>query len=138
MPLLRYAMYAKGVQVYCAPTVDSRETWQVSMRHIAQEGRCFVASAVQYQPSPRSLGQQVPGWDPDLPLMRGGSLIVSPMGEVLAGPLVDQEGLVAAAIDLDDLVRARYDLDVVGHYARSDVFALHVDERPRPAVAFER
>ena len=138
MPLLRYAMYAKGVQVSCAPTVDSRETWQVSMRHIAQEGRCFVASAVQYQPSPRSLGQQVPGWDPDLPLMRGGSLIVSPMGEVLAGPLVDQEGLVAAAIDLDDLVRARYDLDVVGHYARSDVFALHVDERPRPAVAFER
>ena len=138
MPLLRYAMYAKGVQVYCAPTVDSRETWQVSMRHIAQEGRCFVASAVQYQPSPRSLGQEVPGWDPDLPLMRGGSLIVSPMGEVLAGPLVDREGLVSAAIDLDDLVRARYDLDVVGHYARSDVFALHVDERPRPAVAFER
>jgi nitrilase len=138
MPLLRYAMYAKGVQVWCAPTVDSRETWQVSMRHIAQEGRCFLASAVQVQPSPRALGLEVPGWDPDTPLMRGGSLIVNPLGEVLAGPLVGEEGLVSAAIDLDDLARARYDLDVVGHYARPDVFSLHVDERPKPPVAFER
>ena len=138
MPLLRYAMYAKGVQVYCAPTVDSRETWQVSMRHIAQEGRCFVVSAVQYQPSPRALGLQVPDWDPEQPLMRGGSLIVSPMGEVLAGPLVEEEGLVSAGIDLDDLVEARYDMDVVGHYARSDVFALKVDERAKPAASFER
>ncbi|MDR3673694.1 MAG: carbon-nitrogen hydrolase family protein [Holophaga sp.] len=138
MPLLRYAMYAKGVQIYCAPTVDSRETWQVSMRHIAQEGRCFVASAVQYQPSPRALGVQVPDWDPEQPLMRGGSVIVNPMGEVLAGPLVGEEGLVTARIDLDDLVEARYDLDVVGHYARPDVFTLQVDERAKPAATFER
>ena len=138
MPLLRYAMYAKGVQVYCAPTVDSRETWQLSMRHIAQEGRCFVVSAVQYQPSPRALGVEVPDWDPEQPLMRGGSLIVGPLGEVLAGPLVGEEGLVSASIDLDDLVEARYDLDVVGHYARSDVFTLQVDERAKPAASFER
>ena len=138
MPLLRYAMYAKGVQVYCAPTVDSRETWQVSMRHIAQEGRCFVVSAVQYQPSPRALGVQVPDWDPEQPLMGGGSLIVGPLGEVLAGPLVGAEGLVAAGIDLDALAEARYDLDVVGHYARSDVFTLQVDERAKPPAVFER
>ena len=138
MPLLRYAMYAKGVQVYCAPTVDSRETWQVSMRHIAQEGRCFVASAVQYQPSPRALGIEVPDWDPEQPLMRGGSLIVGPLGEVLAGPLVGEEGLVSAGIDLADLAGARYDMDVVGHYARPDVFTLRVDERPKPAAVFER
>jgi len=138
MPLLRYTMYAKGVQVYCAPTVDSRDTWQVSMRHIAQEGRCFVASAVQYQPSPRALGVQVPDWDPGQPLMRGGSLIVSPMGDVLAGPLLDEEGLVSAGIDLDQLTEARYDMDVVGHYARSDVFTLQVDERAKPPVVFER
>jgi nitrilase len=138
MPLLRYAMYAKGVQVWCAPTVDCREAWQVTMRHIANEGRCFLASAVQVQPSPKALGLEVPGWDPDTPLMRGGSLIVDPMGDVLAGPLYHEEGLVSATIDLDDLARARFDLDVVGHYARPDVFALHVDERPKPAVAFER
>jgi nitrilase len=138
MPLLRYAMYAKGVQVWCAPTVDSRESWTVTMRHIAQEGRCFLASAVQVQPSPRALGLEVPDWDPDTPLMRGGSVIVNPLGEVLAGPLVNEEGLVSAAIDLDDLARTRYDLDVVGHYARPDVFSLHVDERPKPPVTFER
>jgi nitrilase len=138
MPLLRYAMYAKGVQVYCAPTVDSRETWQVSMRHIAQEGRCFVVSAVQYQPSPRALGVLVPDWDSEQPLMRGGSLIVNPLGDVLAGPLVGEEGLVSAGIDLDALTEARYDMDVVGHYARSDVFSLQVDERAKPPVVFER
>jgi len=138
MPLLRYAMYAKGVQVYCAPTVDARETWQVSMRHIAQEGRCFVVSAVQYQPSPRALGIEVPDWAPDQPLMRGGSVIVHPLGEVLAGPLIGEEGLVSAAIDLDELIGSRYDMDVVGHYARPDVFTLHVDERPKPAAVFQR
>lgn len=138
MPLLRYAMYAKGVQVYCAPTVDSRETWQVTMRHIAHEGRCFLSSAVQFQPSPKTLGLDIPGWDPDTALMRGGSLIVSPMGEVLAGPLFGEEGLVSAGIDLGDLARARLDLDVVGHYNCPDVFTLHVDERPKPSVTFER
>ena len=70
-----------------------------------------------------------------LPLI-GGSLIVGPLGEVLAGPLYGQEGLVSAIIDTDSLVGARYDLDVAGHYARPDVFRLEVDERPRPPVAF--
>ena len=88
MPLLRTAMYAKGVQVWCAPTVDERDIWQSSMRHIAHEGRCFVISACQVQPSPRALGVDVPGWDADRPLIRGGSLIVGPYGDVLAGPLI--------------------------------------------------
>lgn len=137
MPLLRMAMYAKGVQIWCAPTVDEREIWQCSMRHIAHEGRCFVISAAQYQPSPAKLGIDCPpGWSPERPLMRGGSLIVGPLGEVLAGPLYGQEGLVSAIIDTDSLVGARYDLDVTGHYARPDVFRLEVDERPRPPVAF--
>lgn len=137
MPLLRMAMYAKGVQIWCAPTVDEREIWQCSMRHIAHEGRCFVISAAQYQPSPAELGIDCPpGWSPERPLMRGGSLIVGPLGEVLAGPLYGQEGLVSAIIDTDSLVGARYDLDVTGHYARPDVFRLEVDERPRPPVAF--
>lgn len=137
MPLLRMAMYAKGVQIWCAPTVDEREIWQCSMRHIAHEGRCFVISAAQYQPSPEDLGIACPpGWEPQRPLMRGGSLIVGPLGEVLAGPLYGQEGLVSASIDVETLVAARYDLDVSGHYARPDVFRLEVDERPKPAVAF--
>ncbi|WP_238879587.1 carbon-nitrogen hydrolase family protein [Achromobacter xylosoxidans] len=136
MPLLRTAMYAKGVQIWCAPTVDERDIWQCSMRHIAHEGRCFVISACQVQPSPAELGLDVPGWDRQRPLINGGSLIVGPLGDVLAGPLHGQTGLLTATIDIEDLVRARYDFDVVGHYARPDVFALDVDERVRQSVRF--
>lgn len=137
MPLLRTAMYAQGVQVWCAPTVDERDIWQCSMRHIAHEGRCFVISACHVQPSPRALGIEVPGWDADRPLIRGNSVIVGPLGDVLAGPLQGQPGLLAAEIDLDELVRARYDFDVVGHYARPDVFSLQVDRRAKPTVVFQ-
>ena len=136
MPLLRTAMYAKGVEIWCAPTVDEREIWQCSMRHIAHEGRCFVISACQVQPSPQALGVEVPGWDPERPLINGGSLVVGPLGDVLAGPLLGETGLVVAEIDTDELVRARYDFDVVGHYARPDVFSLEVDERARRTVRF--
>ncbi|MNF93700.1 Nitrilase [compost metagenome] len=136
MPLLRTAMYAKGVEVWCAPTVDEREMWQVSMRHIAHEGRCFVISACQVQASPQALGLDIANWPADRPLIAGGSVIVGPMGDVLAGPLRDGPGLLAAEIDTDDLVRARYDYDVVGHYARPDVFELTVDERAKPGVRF--
>ena len=106
------------------------------MRHIAHEGRCFVISACQVQPSPAELGLDVPGWDPQRPLINGGSLIVGPLGDVLAGPLHGQTGLLTATIDIDELVRARYDFDVVGHYARPDVFTLEVDERARQTVRF--
>jgi nitrilase len=131
MPLLRTAMYAKGLDVWCAPTVDERDIWQTSMRHIAYEGRLFVVSACQYQPPPAP--SSAVDWPRDRPLIRGGSVIVSPMGEVLAGPAYDREELLLATIDRDDVVRGRYDLDVTGHYARPDVFSLTVDERAAPA-----
>lgn len=136
MPLLRTAMYAKCIEVWCAPTVDEREMWQVSMRHIAHEGRCFVVSACQVQASPQALGVEVANWPADRPLIAGGSVIVGPMGDVLAGPLRGEAGLLTAEIDTDELVRARYDYDVVGHYARPDVFELSVDERAKPGVRF--
>jgi len=142
MPLLRTAMYAKGVEVWCAPTVDDRDMWQVTMRQIGYEGRCFVVSACQVLPSPVELGIDVEAWaepatiHPDRPLIRGGSVVVGPLGDVLAGPLYGKEGLVTAGIDLAELPGARYDFDVTGHYARPDVFRLSVDETPRPAVTF--
>ncbi|MGA6166585.1 carbon-nitrogen hydrolase family protein [Amycolatopsis magusensis] len=123
MPLLRAAMYAKGVRVWCAPTVDDREIWRATMRHIAAEGRCFVISACPYESE---------GDDP----IAGGSLIAGPSGDVLAGPLLGAEGLVTARIDLDETVSSRAQLDVSGHYARPDVFSLSVDETPRPGVRF--
>ena len=136
MPLLRTAMYAKGVQLYCAPTVDDRDTWARSMQHIAFEGRCFVLSAVQYLrrcDCPEDY-PAIQGDDPSTVLIRGGSVIVNPQGNVLAGPNYDGEAILTAEINLDEIVEGKYDLDVVGHYARPDVFRLTVNERPMPAV----
>jgi nitrilase len=135
MPLLRTAMYAKGIEVWCAPTVDDRDIWQTSMSHIAYEGRNFLVSACQYQPPPTGTSAKDPAWPKDKPLIRGGSVIFSPMGEVLAGPLYDKEGLISARIDLDEIIRARYDMDPAGHYSRPDIFKLSVDEKERPPVS---
>jgi nitrilase len=136
MPLLRTAMYAKGLDIWCAPTVDDRDIWQSSMRHIAHEGRCFLISACQVIGTPDETGAVASGWERDRPLIRGGSVIVGPLGDVLAGPLYNAEGLVTAEIDLIEIARARFDFDPVGHYARPDVFSLHVDDRPKRAVEF--
>jgi nitrilase len=111
MPLLRAAMYTKGIQIYCAPTVDDRETWPVSMRHIALEGRCFVLSACQAND-----------------VIRGGSVIVAPLGKVLAGPCYGGECILTAELDSGEIAEGKFDLDVVGHYGRPDVFRLEVDE----------
>ncbi|MBB5214493.1 nitrilase [Parapusillimonas granuli] len=137
MPLLRMAMYGKGIQLYCVPTADDREIWTSSMQHIAIEGRCFVLSACQYATRadyPEDY-DAIQGNAPDTVLMRGGSVIVNPAGEVLAGPSHDGECILTAELDLDDVVRGKYDFDVVGHYARPDIFKLLVDERPKPSVA---
>ena len=138
MPLLRMAMYAQNVTLYCAPTADDRDTWLPSMQHIALEGRCFVISACQYAkrsdyPDDYVLDQEV---DSDTVLMRGGSCIIGPLGQVLAGPVFNEETIVTADLDLDDIARSRLDFDAVGHYSRPDVFCLTVDERPKSAVQF--
>lgn len=136
MPLLRTAMYAKNIQLYCAPTADDRETWQATMQHIALEGRCFVLSACQYitRGAFPDDYDAIQGNTPETVLMRGGSLIVSPLGEVLAGPNFEGECILTADLDLDDVARGKYDFDAVGHYARPDVFRLLVDESAKPAV----
>jgi len=136
MPLLRTAMYAKGIELYCAPTADDRETWPATMTHVALEGRCFVFSACQYlirSDCPDDYAA-IQGNAPDTVLMRGGSLIVSPLGKVLAGPHHDGPAILTAEIDRDEIARGKYDFDVVGHYARPDIFRLHVNERATPAV----
>ena len=136
MPLLRTAMYAKGIELYCAPTLAQSNTWSASMQHIAIEGRCFVFSANQYATAADYPPDYVSAAsaDPSVPLSRGGSCIVDPFGNFLAGPDFEGAGVLVAEIDLDDTVRGKYDFDVVGHYARPDVFQLLVNERPQQVV----
>jgi nitrilase len=137
MPLARTAMYNKGVEIYLAPTADARDTWHATMRHIACEGRCFVLGCNQFYTKemyPADLdGLEDLDQFPDI-LCRGGSTIIDPLGEVLAGPLYDKEDMLVADLDLGQIARSRFDFDVVGHYARPDVFRLVVNENPSPTV----
>ncbi|MCG8532896.1 MAG: carbon-nitrogen hydrolase family protein, partial [Desulfovibrionales bacterium] len=139
MPLARMALYGQGVEFYLAPTADSREAWQASLKHIALEGRCFVLGCNQYVEKahyPEGLPMEEELSDQPDTMCRGGSVILSPMGEVLAGPLWDGEGTLYAELDRDELTRAKLDFDVVGHYARPDVFQLKVNTAPRATVDF--
>jgi nitrilase len=137
MPLLRTTMYSKGIELYCAPTADSRDSWLATVRHIAVEGRCFVLSCNQFQ-----RGRDFPSDyhshlsdDPEAVICRGGSCIIDPFGNFLAGPNTDGEAILVAEIDLGQIIRGKYDLDVVGHYSRPDIFRLLVDEGPKHPVS---
>lgn len=139
MPLARMAMYSKGIEIYLAPTADTRDSWQATLRHIALEGRCFVLGCNQFVTKSMYPADLVGIEDLEkLPenLCRGGSAIISPLGEVLAGPLFDEEGILYADLDLGDVARGKLDFDVTGHYARPDVFELIVDERPKQTVSY--
>lgn len=136
MPAMRMHMYARGVQLYCAPTADPRENWVASMRHIACEGRCFVLSANQFaRRSDYPDDYPIDVEDPDAVLSRGASVIVDPLGELLAGPATDGETMLRAELDLGRITEGKYDFDVVGHYARPDIFRLDVDTSAREAVS---
>jgi nitrilase len=136
MPLARYALFAKGEQIHVAPTWDRGEPWISSMRHVAKEGRCFVVGACQafhkndipdsYEFKNEYLGD-VEGW-----INPGLSLIVDPDGKIVAGPLDSAEGILYADVEAHQLVGPRWQLDVAGHYARPDIFTLHVNTEPRP------
>ncbi|KAL3581026.1 hypothetical protein D5086_018861 [Populus alba] len=118
----KYHASAIGIEIYCAPAADSRDTWEATMTHVALEGGCFVPSANQfcrrkdYPPPPYA--------------------IISPSGTVLAGPNCDGEALISADLDLGEIARAKFDFDVVGHYSRPEVLSLTVRDHPTNAVLF--
>jgi nitrilase len=140
MPLARMAMYGKGLEIYLAPTADARDRWQSTLQHISLEGRCFVMGCNQYvtrgmYPDDLEIKEELQAW-PEV-LCRGGSAIYGPLGDLLAGPLWDQEGTLYAELDLADVARGKFDFDVTGHYARPDVFQLWVNQDPQLPVELE-
>lgn len=140
MPLLRMYMYSQGIEIYCAPTADHRETWIATMQHIAAEGRCFVLGCNQFnrrRDFPKDFKSSV-GDDPETVLSRGGSCIVDPFGKFLAGPDFRDETILVADLDRRQLPRAKFDFDAVGHYSRPDIFRLVVDKQPKPVVSMEK
>ena len=140
MPLARMAIYGKGVQIYLAPTADSRENWQATLKHIACEGRCFVLGCNQYV-TKSMYPEDLPMLDELTPMddlmCLGGSAILSPMGEVLAGPLFGKAGILEAELDMDLIIKAKMDFDVTGHYARPDIFQLIVNESTQKTVRYQ-
>ncbi len=125
MPLARIALYQQGIEIYLAPTADCRDSWQATLNHIACEGRCFVLGCNQYLTRdhyPPDLQKLLVKDHPSLP-SKGGSVIFNPLGKILAGPIYDKEGIISAEIDHREIVKAKMDFDVIGHYARPDVFS---------------
>ncbi|TBL74513.1 carbon-nitrogen hydrolase family protein [Paenibacillus thalictri] len=137
MPLARTALYAQGIDIYIAPTADARDTWQSTIRHIACEGRCFVISCNQFAtkasyPDDLAYYEDIKN-DPDI-LSSGGSAIVGPLGEYVAQPLMNQEGILIATLDLRQIAQSRFDFDAVGHYSRPDIFQLTVNDKKQRIV----
>jgi len=131
MPLARMSMYLKGVEIYIAPTADSREQWTATMQQIALEGRCFVLGCNQYMTTsmyPEKYKNEVANQPENF--CPGGSVIVSPLGKIIEGPLFDKAGVLVAELDLEDIKRSKLDFDVIGHYARNDIFEFKANGQP--------
>jgi nitrilase len=128
MPLARFALYERGVELYLAPTADDSEEWHYSIRHIAREARAFVVSSCSFQRA-SSYPDDIPLADGGELLDRGGSAILAPDGSYLAGPLWDEEGILYADLDPELLHAARQRFDPAGHYHRPDVLSLKVTPR---------
>jgi len=141
MPLVRFYLYSQGVDIWTAPTFDGGDDWIAAMRHIAVEGRCYVVGVnpcVHIDQIPADFphrervwpirGEEDPWVDP------GNSVIIDPLGAVLAGPARREETILYADVDPATVRSARRYSDPIGHYHRPDILQLHVDTRPRPPV----
>ncbi|KAH7392852.1 putative nitrilase [Pyrenochaeta sp. MPI-SDFR-AT-0127] len=150
MPAARLALYQQGIEIYIAPNADDLPSWIASMQHIAKEGRCFVISVNQFckvsdfpsdyppftvdHPDRQPDGSQ---WGPDAVLSHGGSCVVGPLGTFLVDPVWDKEEIIYAELNRESLIESRMDFDVVGSYARPDIFELKVNTKPALNVIFQ-
>ena len=141
MPLARYALYSQGVELYIAPTYDSGDKWIGTLQHIAREGRCWVVGCGNLMQA-RDLPEDFPDKnsmypDADEWINPGDSIVITPDGEITAGPMRQQAGILYCEIDLQKVGIARRVLDVAGHYARPDIFTLHVNTRTQSPIQFD-
>ena len=140
MPLVRYHLYAQGVDIWTAPTLAAGDGWVATMRHIAREGRCYVVGVnpcLHFDQIPAGFPQRDRLWDRTRNgewVEPGNSVIVDPGGNIVAGPARHEEAILTAEVDLAAVHAARRFFDPTGHYSRPDIFRLTVDVRPRPAV----
>ncbi len=141
MPLARYALYAQGVEVYIAPTYDSGDGWIGTLQHIAREGCCWVVGCGNLMkgsdipddfPEKSSLYPDSDEW-----VNPGDSIVIAPGGEIVAGPMRKESGILYCDIDREKVGIAKRALDVTGHYSRPDIFKLHVNTKPQTPVEFE-
>ncbi len=141
MPLARCALYAQGVEIYIAPTYDAGDKWIGTLQHIAREGGCWVVgSGMAFRAC--DIPASVPGKselypDSDEWINAGDSVVIEPGGTIAAGPMRRELGILYADVDLERVGIARRSLDVVGHYARPDIFQLHVNNAPLKPVEFD-
>lgn len=131
MPLARVALYQKGVALYVAPNTNNNPEWQDTIRHIAIEGHCYVLNCNQYVTKdmyPDNL--HCPDEIAQLPhdICTGGSCIVDPYGHYVTQPVWDQEEIIYADIDMDQVPMSRMEFDATGHYSRPDILELIVHE----------
>jgi nitrilase len=142
MPLARYALYGQGIEILVAPTNDSGDGWLGSLQHIAREARCWVLGAGNVLrvsdlpadfPDRERLYPDAEEW-----MNPGDSVVIAPGGEIVAGPMRKEIGLLEADIDITRVAAARRAFDVAGHYSRPDIFTLEVDARPQSPLAFRR
>lgn len=140
MPLARYALYSQGIEIYIAPTYDSGEGWIGTLQHIAREGCCWVVGCGNLMK-----GSDIPDDFPEKSTLYpdadewvnpGDSVVIAPGGEIVAGPMNKEAGILYSELDLEKVAIAKRTLDVAGHYSRPDIFQLHVNTQAQTSCVF--
>ena len=141
MPLARYALYSQGVEIYIAPTYDSGDGWIGTLQHVAREGCCWVVGCGNLMK-----GSDIPKDFPEKEMLypdanewvnQGDSIVIAPGGEIVAGPMREEAGILYCEVDKEKVGIAKRALDVTGHYSRPDIFQLHVNTQAQSPVVFE-
>jgi nitrilase len=141
MPLARYILYGMGVEIYVVPTYDESDAWHATLRHIGREGRVYVIGCcmvlrkkdiLTHSPQLEPYYKEADEW-----INCGNSVITDANGDIIAGPLKKEEGILYVDVDLKISLGSKWNLDVAGHYARPDAFQLIFDKKPVPILSIQ-